>query len=82
MIMVEILVPAFDKEYDFQLDGNALVHILIEEITEMICHKEQSRLVGEESELMLFHMDTGRILPGDSTLSSLGVCTGSRLMLV
>lgn len=82
MVMVEVMVPALDKEYDFQLDENASIDILIEEITEMVCHREQIQLVGEEKKMMLCHLDGQRVLPRDQNLCDLGIKTGNRLMLV
>jgi len=82
MVMVEVLAPALDKKYDFQLDENVSVNILTEEIAEMICHKEQSSLTGKKAQFMLCWLDKGKILSSDSRLSDFGVYTGSRLMLV
>ncbi len=82
MIMVEISVPALDKEYDFQLDDYAPVSMLTEEIAEMVCHREQSSLVGQEKDMVLCHFESRRILPEERNLHSLGVKTGDKLLLL
>lgn len=82
MIMVEVVVPAIDKEYDFRLDEYVPVHVLTEEITEMICHKEQSNIIGNEKELILCDCGSNRILEDNMGLNSLGIRTGDRLLLI
>lgn len=82
MIMVDIYVPALDREYDFSLDQNVRIGTIIEEISEMIAHQERSEIVGSTEELVLCDRKEGRILDGNDTLGACGVLTGSKLMLV
>ena len=82
MVMVEIVVPAIDKEYDFRLDEYAPVQILVDEIVEMVCHKEQSKFIGNEKKLNLCHLGYQKILSGNLDLKSQGIKTGDRLMLI
>ena len=46
MILVDIYVPGANQTYDFNLDENAKIELLLEEIAGMICQKEQSTLEG------------------------------------
>lgn len=82
MIMVDVYVPAFDKEYDFCLNQNVRIDTVIEEISEMIARKERSKIVGNIGELMLCDRQEGKILGRNKTLCVCGVRTGSKLMLL
>lgn len=82
MIMVDVYVPVFHKEYDFCLNPDVKIDTVIEEISEMIARKEHSQIVGNAGELMLCDRKEGRILDGTKTLGSCRIKTGSRLMLV
>lgn len=82
MITVEVYVPAMDREYDFQLDQNVRIGTIIEEIGEMIAHREHSEIIGDMEELMLCDQDGNRILDGDETLGASRIRTGSKLILV
>ncbi|BCN29969.1 EsaB/YukD family protein [Anaeromicropila herbilytica] len=82
MILVDIYVPSFDKEYDFHLDEKTPISILLEEITEMISQKEQCDMKGNLSELMLCSYESREILTNTKTLKECNVITGSRLLLL
>lgn len=82
MIIVDVYVPALDREYDFNLDQSVKVSTIIEEISEMIAHKEHSEIVGSMDRLMLFDRQEGKRIPGSATLASSGIRTGSKLILV
>ena len=82
MIMVDVYVPAMDREYDFGLNQNVKVCRIIEEISEMIAGKEHSEIVGTGKELILCDRRDGRILDGNKTLSDCRIQTGSSLLLV
>lgn len=82
MICVDLYLPVLDKTYDFNLDENAVIGVLIEEIAEVIAQKEQSTFAGEIRELMLCNQETGEIMAKNKCLSDCGVHTGSRILLV
>lgn len=82
MIFVDVSVPSFDKVYDFNLDENVRIDVIIKEIVEMICQKEQCRLIGNINELVLGSFDGENILQNQKTLKQCGVRTGSRLILI
>lgn len=82
MIMVEIFIPLLDKRYDFQLDEHTQILFLLEDISEMICQKEQCEMKGDWRELLLCQRATGRKLPPESTLAECGIKIGDSLMLV
>lgn len=82
MILVDIYVPALGNVYDFQLDEDEKVNIIVEEIGELIGQKEHCQIVGDISELMLCSRDNRIILSPNSTLSELGIHNGNSLILV
>lgn len=82
MVIVDIYVPAVDKNYNFSLNESVPVESVIDEITEMIGQKEQTHLYGSQEELGLFHLADRRILPRANTLAECGVKTGDSLLLV
>lgn len=82
MILVDIYVPAVNQTYDFSLDENARISLLLEEISGMICQKEQCQLRGSVKELLLVSQSKKKILNSEKTLSYYRVNQGDRLMLV
>lgn len=82
MILVDIYVPSIDKTYNFQLNETIVNKVVIEEVAEMISHKEQVVVWGEISGLVLCHQEQKKILPQNSSLQQCGVRNGSRLILV
>lgn len=82
MILVDIYVPAVNQTYDFSLDEHARISLLLEEISGMICQKEQCQLRGSVKELLLVSQSSRKILNSEKTLSYYRVKQGDRLMLV
>ncbi|WP_167955902.1 hypothetical protein [Anaerosporobacter faecicola] len=82
MLQVDLYVPSLNKKYNFNLNETALVGTIIEELTEMICQKEQCTLFGEVGELMLVCIERQEVLQKQETLEQYGIITGNRLMLV
>lgn len=82
MILVDVKVPSLGRTYDFSLDEQAAVSVLIPEMVEMICQKERCGLEGQRNRLNLCCMDTGQILPPDTSLKEQNIVNGKLLMLV
>ena len=82
MVMVEIFVPLLDQRYDFRLDEHTQIWFLLEEISAMICQKEQRGMKGDWQRLMLCQTSARRRLPPGKTLAECGVKIGDSLMLV
>lgn len=82
MIMVDIYVPALEREYDFKLDEKRMVSEIKEEVCRLIAQKEHCRLQGESREMILCEKKEGDIFLSDHTLEACGAKTGSRLMLL
>ncbi len=82
MILVDIYVPSVDKTYDFQLNEQIPVAMVLEEISEMIGQKEHAALKGNISDLILCSYDTGAALSKEKNLEQAGIITGNKLLLV
>ena len=82
MILVDVYVPSVDNVYDFQLDEDSPIYLIVEEIGELIGQKEHSNIVGNIENLLLCSYKDKRILPKDSTLALCGIQTGNSLILV
>lgn len=82
MIMVDIYVPGVNQTYDFSVDENARIALLLEELVGMICQKEQCSLQGSSKELLLVSPGRRSILSSELTLAHYGIVQGDRLMLV
>lgn len=82
MIIVDIYVPSVDKTYDFKLDENQHICVLLDEIIEMIRQKEQSYTLGQGKDAILAEKHSRRILDINNTLKNAGIHTGDMLILV
>lgn len=81
MIFTEVYVPALDKKYDFKLNEDVAVSVIIEEITSLICQKEHCELNGYISELLLFRDSDSKVLSLSTTLYENDIKTGNKLIL-
>lgn len=82
MILVDIYVPGVNRTYDFNLDEYAEIELLIEEISGLICQKEQCALKGNVKELLLVSRRLKTVLSPQLSLSYYEIAQGDRLLLV
>lgn len=82
MILVDIYVPGVNQTYDFNLDENARIGLLLEEISGMIFQKEQCSLSGSVKELMLVSQNQRKLLSEELSLAHYNISQGDRLLLV
>ena len=82
MILVDVVVPGTEQIYDFSLDENAPIAMVIEEIAEMIKLKEHCAIRGNQEDLLLCRYEGQIVLDKTETLRTCGIVTGSRLLLV
>lgn len=82
MIMVDVMVPSIGRQYNFNLEEQAPVSMLIAEIAEVICQKESCHLEGRVEALTLWSQEQKVMLSGEASLSQYGIVNGNRLMLV
>lgn len=82
MVLVDIYVPAVDKTYDFRLEENAPVRVIVDEIVEMIGQKEHTQVAGDVAKLLLCDRAHEVVLPREATLRACRISNGSSLLLV
>ena len=81
MIIVEVHALSLGRTYEFKLNEDVAANVIIEEISSVICQKEQCAVKGERSELLVL-CDKQQILSSNLSLYENGVQSGDRLMLV
>lgn len=82
MISVDIFVPAMDRTYQFNLDEEARISFLVDEISELICRKEHSGLSGEKECFLLGSLDRGIRFGSGHSLREYSIKNGDTLILV
>ncbi|BAL00627.1 hypothetical protein OBV_34280 [Oscillibacter valericigenes Sjm18-20] len=82
MILVEVYAPALGCSYDFELDQNATLRVLTEEIIEMLCRREKRAMPAQTELFSLGDMDGGTLLSRDGTLRAYGIGQGGQLLLI
>lgn len=82
MLHVEIEVPALEKRYEFGLNENMKIRVIIEEVAAIIGQHEEKKWDLNDSPLILCCCGTGQILPEGRTLYECQVQPGSRLLLL
>lgn len=82
MIMVDVFVPVLNNQYNFKLNDECPIGMVIEEIADMVAQKERTQLVGDKNKLELCVKKDKRMLSKKKTLSECGIENGSLLMLI
>ncbi|MBR2409480.1 MAG: hypothetical protein IKB07_11075 [Lachnospiraceae bacterium] len=82
MILADVYVPSVSKHYAFRLDDNVKIGVLIEELTELICQKEQCCFIGNKEELVLCTYNANAIMSNKLKLKDYGIKDGGKLILV
>jgi len=82
MINVDVYVPSLDRVYNFNLDEDSKIEILIEEISELICKKEHSSLDGAKDRFIMGSIDEKSNFNSKYSLKEYNVKNGARLILV
>ena len=82
MILVEIYVPSMERKYEFRLNEDVAAGVIIEELSSVICQKEQCKVCGKVNDLMLLLPEKSRIISSGLSLYENGVKSGDRLMLI
>ncbi|MDU6631097.1 EsaB/YukD family protein [Lachnoanaerobaculum gingivalis] len=82
MIIVDVNVFILDKFYDFELNEDAKVKEVIEEIVHMVEQKEKTAFTGDIKDMILVDNFRKDILNPDYTLAQQGIDSGWNLSLV
>ncbi|MDE7330741.1 MAG: EsaB/YukD family protein [Lachnospiraceae bacterium] len=81
MILVDIQILAADRVFDFELDENTSVDVLLEDILSLAVQKEHI-LFENPKAMYLYGMEQETILKKEESLGQQGVRTGDRLILI
>lgn len=82
MIIVEIIVPSTDGAYEFKLNEDVSVAMIIDELCSVISEKERCSMPSGAEGFMLFSVDKKTMLSSGHTLFENGVINGDRLILL
>lgn len=82
MILVEIVVPSTDGSYEFKLNEDVPVGVLLEEICSVVSEKEQCSQSSDKGSLILFNYQKKAELSPNMTLYENGITTGDKLFLL
>lgn len=82
MILVEIYVPAVDERFDFELDENAKIGQIIDELNEMLSKKAKSPTNVSSEGFLLCTTEQNEILSRERTLYQSHVRDGHTLLLI
>jgi len=81
MILVDIQIPELERIYDFELDEEARLQEVLEEILCLTARKENISL-KDTGHMQLFALRQESLLDKGGTLKGQGVEAGDRLILI
>ncbi len=81
MILVDILIPALDSCFDFELSEEVKVGELLRKVKELLSEKVR-KLLPENEKLYFYAFYQGKLLEEELSLKEQGVVTGERLYLI
>lgn len=82
MILVDVYVPSLDRTYNFNLDEDSKISVLIEEISELICKKEHSVLDGAKDWFIMGAVERKINFNPEYCLREYCIKNGEKLILV
>ena len=81
MITVEVIIPAMSSSCDFNLDENATIGSIIDEVATLACLKERWPVPEHMERLEFYDTENSEKLKRSSSLYESGVMPGQRLIL-
>lgn len=82
MIVVQVNVPRFDTSYNFKLDEDTPIGLLLEDMVSVICQKERRKAELNSSGFVLVNLMSQSFLTQNLTLYENGVKSGDVLELI
>ena len=82
MILVDISVPVFFRDYDFKLRDDVPIKEIIKQICRILTEKENCVMDEDGHEFVLCSVTEKKILNGDWTLNRYHIRSGNRLLLI
>ncbi len=80
MIMIDLLIPALDEIYDFEIDRNIGLREFTRNAVSIVEDREEVRF--DDAERIVFFADKGELLNSRESLGAQGVDHGARLVLI
>lgn len=80
-MMIDVLIPALDGCYDFELDGEMPAEKVVEEIIALVEKKEKIKC-KDRKRRYLYVPEQNRLLKVEDHLLEQGIKSGDRLILV
>ncbi len=82
MVLVDISVPVFFRDYDFKLREDVPVREIIRQICRILAEKEDCPMDETDHVFVLCSVSEKKILNMDWTLNRLNIRSGNRLLLI
>lgn len=82
MILVEVMVPAVNEQYDFKVDETAFIADVVDEIGEIIISARSGEAPKQIEDLILCDNESKRVLPMDLTLKQCNIGNGASLTIL
>lgn len=84
MIEVEVSVPALNQIYDFSVEEESRISLMIQDILSLLSQvwKIPGEDAGNASEYLLVSVDREEALDQEHCLADYGIANGARLILI
>ncbi|MCH5197892.1 MAG: glutamyl-tRNA amidotransferase [Oscillospiraceae bacterium] len=79
---IDVMVPSLSKKYEFDINEDKELSVIIEEIVEAVCQKENTAIKGDIAQMLLLHKESKSILIKYQTPVSAGIKNGDTLIIV
>lgn len=81
MILVEVQAPAIGKRFDFELDEELQMKLVLEDISVLIAKKEQIACENDR-DILLYGLRQETVLNRELSLTRQGIKSGDSLILI
>lgn len=82
MILVDIYIPSLGETHDFNLDENAKIISIVQEVSEMLAVRYKTSINKNPEEFVLCSVEGERMLNGNTTLAENGITNGCKLLML
>lgn len=80
-VLVEVYVPLLDQSFDIFIPQQSPMHQVLELIKKAVTELSDGRFVADSATAICYRSD-GSILDINMLVYELGICNGSKLMLI
>lgn len=82
MIIVEISIASMNTKYDFEIDEDTKLRLIMEEINDILSRKTRSPIGKTSGNFILCDINRSRVLDPNLTVEQNGLRSGSQLILL